>query len=177
MAKELIGHTAHYLDASVSLSGGNFSNSFLLAGSYHKESSVSPGNFSDRKVSIRFNFDHRSIDERFKIQFSNNILYDDNQLRPTDLTRLAITLAPIVPSLINSDGSLNWAPNPSGTSTINNPLAANLNRYRSQSINLLSNINFSYRIWDKLNFSTAVGFNRLETDEVTTNPKKPDAQK
>ncbi len=53
--KELIGKTATYSDISIGMTGGNSTFRYLVRSTYHKESTVFRGNFSDRKASTFIN--------------------------------------------------------------------------------------------------------------------------
>jgi len=53
--KKLIGGTAQYMDYNASVSGGSANTQFLVGSTYHRETTVFPGNFSDEKAAIHFN--------------------------------------------------------------------------------------------------------------------------
>lgn len=168
--KELIGGTAQYRDFRLSLSGGNSTTKFIIGTAYHKETTVFPGDFADKKASFHFNLNHNSLDQKFKTQLSGNYMVNDNRLLQSDLTNAAITLAPDAPRLYNDDGTLNWMPNTSGASTWTNPLSKTLNTYRNKTNNLIGHLNLSYEILRGLSVTGSFGYNSLQTNENTTNP-------
>src|SRR5262249_29854486 len=62
--KKLLGGSAQYSDAQLSLSGGNLNTQFVLSGGYHRETIVFPGHNVDQKASSHFNLNHRSNDQK-----------------------------------------------------------------------------------------------------------------
>lgn len=169
--KELIGGTAHYTDAQASVSGGTANTVFLINASYHRETTVFPGDLADRKGSLHFNINHASPDRKFRLQLSGNYLVDDNQLITTDLTEAAIKLAPNAPAPYNPDGTLNWAPSPNGNSSWYNPLAYLYEKkYSIKANNLTSNILVSYLVLPGLDIKSSFGYNTLQTNEFQTFP-------
>ncbi|HVS97793.1 MAG TPA: SusC/RagA family TonB-linked outer membrane protein [Puia sp.] len=168
--KELIGGTASYSNASLSVSGGVPTLQYFIGGTYHRETTVFPGDFNDQKGTLHFNINSSSANQRFKIQLTGSYLYDDDRLMTQDLTVFAMSLAPDAPKLYNADGSLNWAPLPSGTSTWMNPLAYQNDRYVNKTNNLLSNLVLSYQLLKGLDFKSSFGYNNLTTNEFLPSP-------
>ncbi|SHN41854.1 SusC/RagA family TonB-linked outer membrane protein [Chitinophaga sp. CF418] len=169
--KALIGGTSTYNDAKASISGGNSSTQFLMGAAYHRETTVFPGDFNDKKGAAHFSITNISPNEDFHIQFSGSYLIDENRLPGNDLTGDALRLPPNAPALYNSDGSLNWAPLPNGTSTWTNPLASFL--YGTQKIktnNLISSATISYRIIPGLDIKSNIGYNNLTSNGTNVTP-------
>ncbi len=48
--KIFIGGTSHYTDAQASLSGGNSSIQYLVGANYHNQTTVFPGDFSNKRI-------------------------------------------------------------------------------------------------------------------------------
>lgn len=178
--KELIGGTAEYNDIQASVSGGNNNTQFLIGAGYHLETTVFPGDFADQRGSVHFNINNRSADKRFHIQLTGNYLYDDNKLPGSDLTLAAVTLAPLVPSLYNTDGSLNWIPDQSGSSTIiPNPLSHTRINYQGITNNLIGNLELGYQLLKGFDIKTTFGYNNLRGDEFYAIPlssQSPESQ-
>lgn len=168
--KALMGGTAHYSNINANISGGSSTVQYAVGGTYHRETLVIPGNFSDKKGSVHFNINATSPQERFRIQLSGNYLTDNNQLPLSDLTSTALSLAPNAPGLYNDDGSLNWAQTPGGNSTWRNPLAFTLQTYDNKTNNLIANTVLSYEVISGLEIRSSFGYNRLQTEEVSTYP-------
>ncbi len=163
--KELLGSTALYNDFQASVSGGNENTTFLVGTGYHKETTVFPGSFSDKKGSVHFNINSASANRRFKIQFSGNYLDDNNKLPKIDLTRAAMLLSPVAPALYTSDGKVNWAPDASGGTTfIKNPIGYLYDRFNDKTASMVGNLILSYQILPGLDIKSSFGYTSLITD-------------
>jgi len=168
--KELIGGTAQYNDAQISITGGNAGIRYLLGGTYHKETTVFPGNLSDAKYNVHFNFNSLSPNQKFQVQFSGNYLIDDNRLIPTDLTDQATRLAPDAPPLYNPDRTLNWALDENGVATWKNPISYQYEKFNIKTNNLLANTIIGYKILPGLEVKSSLGYNQLNTNETVLAP-------
>lgn len=178
--KELIGGTAQYADYNANVSGGSVNTQYLVSSAYHRETTVFPGSLADKRASVHFNLHTVSTNQKFNFTVSGSYVSDNNPLPAADPTAQAIKLAPDAPAVYNSDGSINWAPDASGKSTFsNNPMAYLLNTYDRKTNNLISSSSISYQILPGLEIKTDLGFNNLQTNEVTLNPavsSKPETQ-
>ena len=163
--KTLIGGSAKYTNAQVSVSGGNVNTQFLISGEYHKETTVFPGDFSDNKGAVHFNVSHASSDQKFKSILSATYMVDNDNLPMNDLTSEAMTLPPDAPKLFNTDGSLNWA-----NGTWQNPFSFLLNTYNATTNNLVSNAIFSYKILSGLEIKTSLGYTNMQVNEISKTP-------
>ncbi|HEX4850221.1 MAG TPA: TonB-dependent receptor plug domain-containing protein, partial [Puia sp.] len=171
--KELIGNVARYNNIQVNVSGGTSNLQYLIGGTFRQETYVFPGDFVDNKGSVHFNVNNVSKNQKFKISLSGNYLIDNNKLPSTDLTNIAITLAPDAPELYNSNGSLNWEPISSGSSTVStwaNPLANLLRVYKTKTNNIISSVNLSYKIFSGFEVSSNFGFTDLQAVESRISP-------
>ncbi|PTT02453.1 SusC/RagA family TonB-linked outer membrane protein [Pedobacter sp. HMWF019] len=175
--KELIGGTAKYNDIQTSVSGGNNMTTFLAGAGYHQEGNVFPGDYKDIKSSVHFNLNSSSSNQRFKIQIFASYLEDKNLLPIVDLTSVAMTLAPVAPALYNLDGSINFQPNSTGTSTFNNPLGYLSQKFKNNTDNLIGNAILSYRIVDGLEIKSSFGYTKMTSDIISIfTSLKPEAQ-
>jgi len=169
--KKLIGKSAQYTDAQISVSGGNPLVQYLVGVGYHKENTVFPGDFSDTKGSVHFNINSNSSNQKFKLQLTGTYLYNNNNLPRTDPTLAALNLAPVAPEPYNPDGSLNWAPNASGATTFfSNPLAPLNQSSNNKTNNLTSNIVLGYEIIPGMTIKSTFGYNNLENYEISKIP-------
>ncbi|HEU4606548.1 MAG TPA: TonB-dependent receptor plug domain-containing protein, partial [Chitinophagaceae bacterium] len=166
--KALIGNNAQYTHAVVDISGGTSNIQYILGGTYHKETTVFPGSFADYKGAVHLNINNTSANQKFNLQLSANYMLDNNHLFSLDLTPRAVLLEPDAPPLYNTDGTLNWAPNSTGTSTWTNPLAPLQNLYNNTTNNLISNINVSYQLLPNLEVRTSAGYTIMQADELET---------
>jgi TonB-dependent starch-binding outer membrane protein SusC len=169
--KELIGGRADYTHVNASVSGGSSEVQYLIGGGYHRETTVFPGNFANRRGTMQLNVNNNNdLKRKFHFQVSTNYSSDENRLPRTDLTEIALQLVPNAPALYNQDGTLNWEPNANGTSTFINPLAPLLYQtYTSKTNNLIANGNFNYDVLPGLRISTGMGFTNLQSNDVQTN--------
>lgn len=163
--KELIGGTAQYTNINGNISGGTLNTQYFVSGTYHRETTVFPGDFANQKASVHFSLNSSSPNQKFHFQLSGNYMVDKNQLPQTDLTQNAIQLAPNAPTLYNEDGTLNWAPNSLGNSTWTNPLIYKYVKYKNQTNNLISNSTLSYRIISGLEIKSSFGYTNMQTDD------------
>jgi len=161
----LIGGTAETSDVQASLSGGNEQTQFLISGTYHKESTVFPGNYGYTRGALNSNINHRSTDDKFSISFSTIYSSDENDQIANDLTRESQLLPPNAPELYSEDGSLNWE-----NSTWNNPLRLLEESFVSNSNSLLANTVLSYKVFSNLEIKSNFGFTRVGVKETRTAP-------
>ncbi len=165
MQKELIGGTAHTMDVQTSVSGGNQNTQFLLGGGYHRESTVFPGDYSDKKITAHLNLTHASLNKKFQLSFLASFVSDKNKLLSLDPTLRAITLPPNIPSFYDSTGNLIWH-----TGVFFNPYADLRKHFTINSSNLVSNAVISYEILTGLQLKTSMGYTQMQMNEISTNP-------
>lgn len=168
--KTLIGNIAHYFTVNESISGGNSGVQYFVGGTYNRQTSVFPGNFSDVKGGLHFSLNTESPNQRFRMSLTGSYLIDDNNLPTTDLTSTALILPPDAPALYNPDGSLNWQTNSSGAATWSNPLLYTLRPYQRKGNNLISSMNLSYNILQGLEVKINLGYNNLRVNEFNATP-------
>jgi TonB-linked SusC/RagA family outer membrane protein len=168
--KALIGNTSSFTNAQASVSGGTANTQFLIGGDYNRQTTVFPGNSADQKGSIHFNINNTPFNKKFNIALTGSYMVQDNRLPYADFTSTALALAPDAPSLYNPDGTLNWAPNSTGTSTFSNPLAALNDTYLDKTNNLIANTVLSYQILQGLKISSNFGYNNLQVNDQALLP-------
>jgi TonB-linked SusC/RagA family outer membrane protein len=161
--KVMIGGTSKYIDARTSISGGSEYFQYTCGSSYHRESTVFPGDWNDQKVSVHFNMNSTSINQKFRLEFSGTYLSDNNSLPQIDFTKY-ITIAPNAPSLYKSDGTLDWQ------NFSLNPFRAKTYVYNGKTNNLVSNAIISYKLMKGLIFKTSIGYSNLQISEKTAAP-------
>lgn len=164
----LLGKTAQSTTAQLSVSGGTETVQYLYGGSYHKETTIVPGDYSNRKGTMNFSINTVSPNRRFKTNISGNFQLNENTLPTIDLTGEALTLPPNAPALYNSDGTLNWETVPNGTGTRStwlNPLRNITSRYRNNTNNLVSNAGLSYTLLQGLELKSNFNYMSLQTKE------------
>lgn len=168
--KALIGGTAQYTNINASISGGDSITQYLVAGTYHRETTVFPGSFRDARGSIYTNLSTSSGNRRFFMHIMATYLYDENLLPAADLTNAAIILPPDAPAVYTSAGFLNWALTPSGAPTWSNPLTDLYRTYSNKAYNLIGNAVLGYITSIGLDLKVNLGYNNLRTNEFSGNP-------
>jgi len=164
--KVLLGGNAQYTDLQGNVSGGTTNTQFLVGGDYHRETTVFSNQLADQKGSLHFNFRNSSVDQKFTFQLAGSYLYDANRLPASDLSSIAIALAPDAPALYGSDGTLNWAPNKAGNSSWTNPLSIFSIPSIIKTNNLISSAIIGYQIIPGLELRGSLGYTNLETNET-----------
>lgn len=162
--KVLIGGTARLTSAQLNISGGNTNTQFVIGGSYARQTTVYPGDYSDQKVSVHFNINHFSTDQKFHALFSAQYVNDNSVLPQGDLTSY-LTLSPDAPAVYNSDHSLNWQ-----GGTWNNPMASIVQKYGAVTNNLIANVNLAYTLLPGLQLKSTTGYTRMQMDQSQLTP-------
>jgi TonB-linked SusC/RagA family outer membrane protein len=155
--KKYLGGTAHTTDAQATISGGDIRTRFLFSSGYHKETTVFPGDFSDDRISVRFNADHNSLDRKFNVSVTTSYSYNKSNLLSTDLSNI-YNLPPDMP-VRNADGSLFW------NSNFTNPESYLLQAYTGNIYNLIANSVLRYTILPGLDVKTSLSFNKITIDQ------------
>lgn len=164
--KELFGGTAVVTNLNLAVSGSTENTSFRLGGSYHNAGNVFPGDFDYDKLTVGLNLDHRSKNDKFRMNLSFNYGIDNNDLfNSTNYVDLALSLSPNAPALYTQDGQLNWE-----NSTWTNPLATLNNSSRAKANNLVSNLGLSYELTSGLLLKANMGYTSLESEEKVKTP-------
>lgn len=158
--KKFAGATADRADFTGSVTGGSVNTSFRVSGFYHSEANVLPGSFVYQKGGTQFNFNHRSEDQKFNIQFAGNYTIQNNAQPSSDRMGEIRFLAPNAPEIYNADGSLNWA-----NGTWENPFSTLVAEFKSTNNDFLANTLISYQILPGLSIKTSFGFSDLRYGE------------
>jgi TonB-linked SusC/RagA family outer membrane protein len=169
--KIFIGNTAKTNSLQASVSGGNDKTQFLLSAGYYSETTVFPGDFKYRKLSVHQSFNHTSSNKKFFLNTSINGSLDKHHQPRTDFAWPAQMLAPDAPALYNEDGSLNWAYHPvTGQATWTNPMADLVTIYDGDMTNVIANLTIGYEILKGLKVQSLAGYNHLGAEELTVIP-------
>ncbi len=164
--KELIGGTAETIDAQLSVSGGSEQTQFMLSNGFHHETTVYPGEMSDRRASLHFTMNHNSIDKKFNLNFKSSFSNGRNNIIVSDLAK-SINMAPNLPELYDSSGNLNWS---KGGFTFSNPYAFLRQTYVAKTENFLANAIISYKVSKDLNFKNSIGYNTIYVNDKSITP-------
>jgi len=157
----LYGKSAPTLNANLNYSGGGENTSFSVGASYFKQGSVFPGDYSFEKKTINLNLNHRSDNQKFRLNLSVNYGINDNDLfSSSNFVSKALGLSPNAPEIYLDDGTLNWE-----DSTWNNPLAQLESDGKSSTYNLIANAGLRYHILKGLTIKANLGYTRLDSKE------------
>ncbi|WP_343617338.1 SusC/RagA family TonB-linked outer membrane protein [Flavobacterium sp.] len=163
--KELLGGTAMINNLQGTVSGGSSNTQFLFGGNYYSESTVFPGNFLYKKGGVQASVNHKSEDQKFRINFSAVYNSQNNDQPSYDFTYDARSLPPNAPALYDSLGNLNWENN-----TFDNPLR-NLNtKMEAVTNDLTASTLLSYEIFRNLNIKSSFGFTDFSSRETRVIP-------
>jgi TonB-linked SusC/RagA family outer membrane protein len=173
--KVLMGKTAQTTDLSTSFSGGNLLTNFRLSGTYHKETTVIPGDYSYKRGAIHLAVEHRSTDRKFTANITSMLVLDNNNNvsrlgQTTDIANVAFTQAPNFPLYDETGQNLYWI-NQSATS-YQNPLKFLYQPYEMKNNNLIGSINLKYTPVDGLNIKLNSSYNKLIADSKNLNLSK-----
>jgi len=160
-----VGNTSRVYDVHLNISGGSANTQYLLGLGHHKETSVFPGDFFDKKYSALFSFNHASTDRRLSLMAQVSFIAGENKL-PQDNPRQHITLPPNAPALYDSSGKYNWA-----NSTWTNPAASLEKTFESWTDNLIASVGMGYKVLPVLEFKINFGFNSIQTKERLITPR------
>lgn len=171
---EMIGGRANYNDANASVSGGTSMVQYMIGGTYHKETTVFPGNSADHKANLHFNITGISANQRFRTSLTGGYMSNWKNFPVNDLTRY-ITLAPTTPDLLREDGSLNWAPylNYYGFTYYlleQNPFSILFKPFTANTNNLISSGEISYKIVSALQAKITLGYNQIQSSSYSADP-------
>jgi TonB-dependent starch-binding outer membrane protein SusC len=162
----LIGGMAVTNNVQLSASGGSNRLQYYFGAGYHRETTVFPGDLSNDRLSGHVNLHYQSRDSNLNVTLSAIMTGDKNKSIVSDLTKY-INLAPHAPVLYDSTGKLNWN---QGDLAFFNPMAILLRNFETKSNNLLGNVDINYRLAKNLVFKTSLGYNRLQSDEISIVP-------
>lgn len=169
--KQLLGNTAQYTTLYADVSGGNANVQAMFGATYHRETTVFANNFSNSVPSVHFSINANTDNRKFTAQLTGSYMVNTNHLPNIDLTSTAMYLPPDAPALLNPDGSVNWAQNASGTSTLyNNPYAQLLTHYYNTTTNLTSSALLTYNPFPGLSIKSSFGYTNLQSSDIQTIP-------
>ncbi|MHA4811787.1 SusC/RagA family TonB-linked outer membrane protein [Flavitalea flava] len=162
--KVLLGNTANYTNVQSSLSGGNANTQFHIGGGFNHQGTVFPGDYSSQKASILFNINNISSNQKFRIQFTGNYVYNNSKIPMADFTG-SITLAPDAPAIYNSIGNINWQLKGGGATWLN-PMAATHLQANAITDNLISNLTLSYQISHDFQVKSSFGYTKTQMNQT-----------
>lgn len=167
--KELYGGTASTSDFQLSVSGGNENLKYNFGGGFHRETSVFPGENSDRRIAAHANISSVSKNDKFRTALAINYSVNDTDFINRDLTSIALSLPPVAPPLYDSLGEFNWGVD-AWNLNIQHPLQHLKTSYESLTKNLLANAQLSYAILANVHAKVNFGYTDVISDAITLTP-------
>ncbi|UYQ94528.1 SusC/RagA family TonB-linked outer membrane protein [Chitinophaga horti] len=167
VAETLIGGTAEFTNASVSMSGGGQAVQYYIGGNYDRQTNVYPGKMPVTQAAAHFNINSSSRDGKFSAQLKGDYSSNVNNAPSTDLTS-KINLPPNF-QLYDSAGNMAW--NEKGINNGDNPLAYLLQQYSAKTDNINGNLMLNYRVTPEFVLRTSLGYNGIFLDELAITPK------
>ncbi|MES2277939.1 MAG: SusC/RagA family TonB-linked outer membrane protein [Bacteroidota bacterium] len=162
--KVLIGNTAHFTNANLSISGGNANTQFRLGGGYSKQTTVFPGEYDDQKASANINLNHTSTNQKFHALFTAQYVIDNNLLPQTDFTSF-VADAPDAPAIYDTNGHINFQ-----NGTFFNPISTTLQTALATTNNLVSSVNLDYELLTGLKLQSNFGYTHSEMNQTIQTP-------
>lgn len=168
--KFIFGKTSNNTDVHASLSGGSYTDVFMISAGYTRSNFNFPGNFYDQRLSLHTNFRHTSADNHLTVEFGTDYSYTKNFTTGFPGAQ-RIASPPNTPDLLDSAGNLVW--NYKGYDLSQLQFYANLLKPMwVQGHNLNSTLRIGYKIFSSLNFSLNMGYSRYMNYDHTENPAK-----
>lgn len=160
-----LGNTIHRTNGAITLSGGNGQISYLLSGNFYSEGTPQKTDSKYTRSNVHLNLSYESENRKFKLSSSSFFTGDYRKLFGNGaLDFINIAFPPNYPAY-KDDGSLNY--DGSGR----NPIS-DLGTYsKSHTYNLNSSLNLSYSPIPNLIFKANLGYNKLDNDQLSANPK------
>lgn len=172
--KELLRNTANTTDAQISLSGGDRYSQYVFGLGYRKETTVFPGENSDRRFSSHVSLTNRSKNEKLTTSLAVKYAVNMSDLIKSDLTSLAMTLPPNAPPLYKDNGDLNWGTELNSNTWVfpylNHPLSYLKTDYETTTKNLLVSAVPVYSILKNLDVRVNLGYSDVTANTLTTTP-------
>ncbi len=174
---QFFGGTAAHTDVHASVSGGTQNTNFLLSGGLTHTGYNFPGGFADQRLSLHSSFSHKSLDQRFSLDFGTDYSYDQNNSTGSNSLQSILALPPDFPDFRDANGNLLWsykgvryASMGLYGSGIPNPYAFLKQTSNYQVYDVLTHALMSYQIGFGLKFIVAGGYNRVDNQGYGTYP-------
>jgi len=157
--------TGNTSNARVNVSWGNTQTQVFFGAGYGRFTDVLTVSGENQRGSIQIGLNQKFSD-KLRATFSLNSTFSKNDL--INLGTGATLLPPNAPSVFDSTGKLNW--NEWSPIAQRFPFADLLRPYTGNTINLISNLQLSYKIAKGLEFRTSLGYTRTQVDVLNLSP-------
>lgn len=153
-------------DAQVGYSGAKKLWRYLLSGSYHKETTVLPGDVWAQRGGLTGDCSYASPKNKFQAGLTGFLTGTENHWT-VDNPMYAMLSAPNLPLLFKNNGSYNWQ---GDNAYFLNPWSYFLKRLRINTTNLLLHAFANYQLLPGFNLELTMGYNGLDTRETSSTP-------
>ncbi|SEA50539.1 TonB-linked outer membrane protein, SusC/RagA family [Chitinophaga terrae (ex Kim and Jung 2007)] len=168
--KELWGHSAAATSANASISGGSGTTNYRLSGGYNRQNDIAGRNSSNQSGNVSISLDNSFFMNKLKISFEGTLTgtsLDKTGMYPSSL----VTLPPNAPSLINPDGTGNFAAYRAAGYKIP-PFTSFFNTLSSKGNSVRGSATITYNIASGLNFTGRVGMTKDINNSISKIPIK-----
>ncbi len=158
--KYLFGNIGNTTDFQGTLTGGNAQTTFRVGGSYHSQSDILALSGANKRGTLSFNFNQKSLNQKFKLSLS--ALYSSTYVDIISSPGNPL-IAPNAPDVYDINGKLNY----SGWGRLQGyyPFAQLLQPYLANTNLLNSSMNISYEIIKGLLLKTDLGYGSSQNDQ------------
>jgi TonB-linked SusC/RagA family outer membrane protein len=166
--KVIFGNTSSNTDIHASLSGGTYTNTFLISAGYTRSDYNFPGDYADQRMTLHSAMHHGSQDNRLSLDFGVDYGYDQNT-SPAFGGGQKITLAPNTPDLLDASGNLVWSYK--GVDLSSYQFYQYLKQPTElQNYNLGTTLHIAYKLLPGLSISANLGYSRNTSNEHSEKP-------
>ncbi|NCU05260.1 MAG: SusC/RagA family TonB-linked outer membrane protein [Chitinophagaceae bacterium] len=163
-ARYILGGKSAVSNAQISLSGGSNLLHYRLSGHYRNEAMILPGNQHYQRGGVNLNVQQRSADKRFGLDVSFSYSADRNESLASSVFSI-LSQAPNFP-IYDGAGNFNWV----GAPDIN-PAAVLHQTSKSETSNLLSQLQTDYALTKDLRIKLSLGYTYTLLGQVNKFPK------
>lgn len=172
--KYFLGNTAHNSQANLNISGGSQQTTFLIGGTYRRDSYIYPGDLADWRAAFNSSIRHRSNDNKLSLNLSMLYSYNKNTALSTTDVIGAYTRMPNYPDPVDEYGNLVWsyAGLDFTSATVHNPMAYLFHPYEIQNKMMNLGLHIDYKVSNNLVARVNMGYNSLASNEWSAYSKR-----
>ncbi|MBC8988222.1 SusC/RagA family TonB-linked outer membrane protein [Pedobacter sp. N36a] len=159
----LYGYSGQYTDFQVGLSGGDRQTSFRISSAVNRVKDVAVMAGANQRVSASSNLSHKSLDNRFSMNFSNSFASFLNNA--SSLGNIAI-LPPNGPEAYDEKGKLNFSEWQDNMFEFSQSQSGS----KGSGTSLTSSLNLGYSLLKNLSVKVNLGYNSMLSDQRFTIP-------
>ncbi|MBC9931845.1 SusC/RagA family TonB-linked outer membrane protein [Chitinophaga qingshengii] len=169
----MYGGTGLYTTVNPRLTGGTATSSYMVSGTYTRQTDITPSSARDQSASVLLKLDNRSLNNRFKSSLSAMYINSVNS-SPGNLGSLG-NLRPHEPEAYDSLGKLNWVEYKRVGQ--NYPFKGLRQNYVSTTNRINAGFSAGYTVMDGLELSAQIGYNSSFNSSDYLSPMSAEAPK